>query len=274
MNVRHLMVPGLSSADIERGALRGLIDSGTSRARLVSSFPPTVAAQEATLLTGAPPSHHGVLFPDDAPRVPSLIDAWHERLDTLVDGGGFEVLEPTLRKAVDEAEVVLVSGCPTTGRPEWVVDPVPAAPHGFRLRLDDTFALCEPVAGSQTLPEGFVDACLRTPGIERVLAPTPESAGAWMAPPDRGWILVAEQGWAFRAVRAGAPDGSRHRESPCCSPLADRGLRSGRVRCTTGASPPPCSLWPAKTLPLASTRPSTVPTRCGADPRLASGVGS
>jgi len=198
MNIRHLMVTGLSTVDLDQGALRRLLDQNSSRARLVSSFPATVAAQEATLLTGAPPVMHGVLFAGEATRMPSLIGAWHTRIDMLVEGRSFDELEERLRDELGRADLVLVSGCPTGDRTVRVVDPLPVAPAGFRLRIDDTFILCEAVEGGTSLPPGAVDEWLRTPGIERVLAPSAESSGAWMGPVDRGWILVAERGWAFR----------------------------------------------------------------------------
>jgi hypothetical protein len=161
----------------------------------VSSFPATIAAQEATLLTGTPPSVHGVLFDGEEPHVPILIGEWHER----VDAGDMADLEARILAEAAGADLLLVSGCPVGDRVERVIDPVPGAPDGFRLHLDDSFALCEPAEAR--VPAEVVDAWLRTPGIERVLAPAAESAGAWGAPSGRGWILVAERGWAFRESR-------------------------------------------------------------------------
>jgi hypothetical protein len=198
MNVRHLMVPGLTATDVDHGALGGLVGDETPRARLVSSFPATVPVQETTLRTGAPPSVHGVLFGEEPPRTPSLIDPWHERLDLLLEGAGFAALEHRLREELERADVLLVSGCPVPARARRIVQPTPVAPDGFRLRVEDTFILCEPLQDGSSLPRTTIDAWLRTDGIERVLAPTAESAGAWMAPTDRGWILVASADWSFR----------------------------------------------------------------------------
>ena len=65
------------------------------------------------------------------------------------------------------------------------------------------------------LPAGTLDGWLRTRGVERVLAPSVESAGAWMAPVDRGWLLVAEPGWGFRDSSApfGRSEPERGREA-------------------------------------------------------------
>lgn len=198
MNVRHLMVPGLTATGIDHGALGGLLDSESPRARLVSSFPAALPVQEMTLRTGAPPSVHGVLFEGESPRVPCLIDPWHERLDLLMEGAGSAALERRLRDELDRNDLLILSGCPVPEPARRIVQPTPMAPDGFRLRFEDTFVLCEPLEGGLTLPRTTMDAWLRTNGIERVLAPSPESAGAWMAPADRGWILVASPDWAFR----------------------------------------------------------------------------
>jgi hypothetical protein len=195
MKVRHLMVPDLDLETVERA---GLASRAERCARLVSSFPSTVAAQEATLLTGSPPATHGVLFAGEAPRIPRLIESWHERVDGLTDGGRIEEIRARILESAEKADVLLVSGCPVGDAVERVVEPVPAAPDGLRLQLEDAFALCELATEGTAVPQGLIDEWLRTPGIERVLAPSAESAGAWMAPPDRGWILVAERGWAFR----------------------------------------------------------------------------
>lgn len=197
MNVRHFMIPGLSFEEADRCGLTSVAARST---QLVSSFPATLAAQEATLLTGTPPSAHGVLFPGEDARRPLLIEPWHERDDSLLGDHSTLDLRDRILAEADQVDLLLVSGCPNGTPTARIVDPSPVAPAGFSLRLDDTFALCSPDEPDRPLPPGVMDSWLAIPGIERVLAPSAESAGAWMAPADRGWILVAEQGWAFRAA--------------------------------------------------------------------------
>jgi hypothetical protein len=189
------MVPGLSA---EISLRCGLDDSAVQTARLVSSFPTTLATQQASLITGAPPSEHGVLFPEDTSRLPALIEPWHEVEDSLLRGGSAEELRARILERADACDVLLVSGCPIGEPVRRIIEPAPRQPEGFQLRIDDSFALCEPGTDRDSLPAALLDEWLGTPGIERVLAPTPESAGAWMAPAERGWVLVAERGWAFR----------------------------------------------------------------------------
>jgi hypothetical protein len=198
VKVRHLMVPGLSARHLEQAELRELLGrDDTMRSELVSSFPATLAVQETTLLTGWPPRRHGVLFGGEDSRVPELIRPWHARADLLLEGGSLADLAARLDEEVSRHDALLVSGAPV-GQPGCrPIGAIPAAPEGFRLQLSDCFALCTPLRAGTELPGTVIDEWLRTPGIERVLAPSGESAGAWMAPDDRGWILVTERGWQF-----------------------------------------------------------------------------
>jgi hypothetical protein len=207
VKARHLMVPGLS---MEAATRCGLNDTATRVARMVSSFPATLAAQQATLLTGSPPSEHGVLFAEDTSRLPALIEPWHAIDDSLLRGGSIEAVKLSILDAAESVDVLLVSGCPIGEAVDRIVHPAVSAPDGFRITVEDVFVLCEPTDPDRALPQLVIDEWLRTPGIERILAPAAESAGAWMAPSDRGWILVAERGWSFRktAEAVGRTDGT------------------------------------------------------------------
>lgn len=208
MNARHLMIPGLSAAHLDQDRLSAFRDFvPRQRTHLVCSFPPTISAVETTLCTGVPPVQHGVLFPDEAASVPDQLGPRHDRLDHLLEdaGSGFAELDGALREvlgSVTREELLIVSGAPIPTRPHRIIDGTPEAPEGFRIRLDDAFALCTPDRPDAELPSAVIDTWLLTPGIERVLAPVDESAAAWMAPRDRGWILVAEPGWGFREAPA------------------------------------------------------------------------
>lgn len=207
MRVRHLLLPGLGSGHLDAGGLEELDRWPVrARARLVHSFGRSRATVEATLRCGVPPRDHGVLFDGEPPRRPQLLDeTLHRRDDALLDeptlSGQLRRLAAILRPELDELGpegLLLVSSGPA-GRPGRRVDlPESAlADAGLRLRAMPAFALCEPAGPAGSMPPGLRDALLDTAGVARILSPSAESAGAWMAPADRGTILLPEPGWAF-----------------------------------------------------------------------------
>ena len=218
MPPRHLMIPGLQRRHIEGGWLASLREYVPRQsARLICSFPATVAVTETTILTGNPPVRHGVLFEGEESRVPGLIDAVHSRLDTFLETSdpvtALIRLDAELRRilaARSADQLLLVSGAPPgqerTRQVELSTDGLEEA--GFELRIDDAFALCTPKQGSIPLPKPLLERWLDCPGVERVLSPAADSAGAWMAPTDRGWFILAEPGCSFSA----GPSGFGHRE--------------------------------------------------------------
>ena len=208
MPPRHLMIPGLQQSHLDGGWLPSLREFvPRQRARLVCSFPATVAVTETTILTGNPPVRHGVLFAGEESRVPGLIDAWHSRLDTLLDAGNpdtaLERLDRDLRRILDghsPDQLLLVSAAPAgQERPHRVELPDDGLLEkaGFELQIEDAFALCTPKQESTVIPEALIDRWLDCAGVERVLSPTADSAGSWMAPPHRGWLILAEPGYSF-----------------------------------------------------------------------------
>ena len=218
MPPRHLMIPGLCQRHLEGGWLPSLREFiPRQQARLVCSFPATVAVTETTILTGNPPVRHGVLFTGEESRVPNLIGAIHSRLDTLLDANDpattLNRLDAELRRVLDghpANQLLLVSGAPPVqDRPRHVeLNTGGLEEAGFELRIDHAFALCTPKYESTPLPKTLLDRWLDCPGVERVLLPSDDSAGAWMAPADRGWLILAEPGCSFSAES----QGSGHRE--------------------------------------------------------------
>ena len=218
MPPRHLMIPGLCRRHLEGGWLPSLREFvPQQRARLVCSFPATVAVTETTILTGNPPVRHGVLFGDEESRVPGLIEAIHSRLDTLLDAGdpaaALTRLDEELRLVLERHpadQLLLVSGAPPeqdrTRHVDLNTDGLEKT--GFELRIDHAFALCTSREGSTVLPESLLHRWLDCSGVERVLSPTADSTGAWMAPTDRGWLILAEPGCSF----SGDSRGFGHRE--------------------------------------------------------------
>jgi hypothetical protein len=212
------MIPGLCGRHLEGAwlpTLREFIPK--QKARLICSFPSTVAVTETTILTGNPPVHHGVLFEGEESRLPGLIDAIHSRLDTLLDasdpGAALTRLDTELRRVLDghsADQLLLVSGAPPAQNPTRHVElnTEGLEKAGFELRIDHAFALCTPLQRSAPLPESLLQQWLNCSGVERVLAPTPDSAAAWMAPADRGWLILAEPGCSF----SGNSSGPGHRE--------------------------------------------------------------
>lgn len=204
MRAEHLFIPGLNSDLVDGGWLPVLSEFvPRERARLVGSFARSVTILETTLVTGTPPLHHGVLFEGETSRHPRILD----RVHTRSGAASAREIEQVLRDQLDtlgEDDLLIVCGGGQTRLPARVVEPDTAglSEAGFRMHRDANFALCESQGAGRPIPTQMVDQWLRTPGIERVLAPSTESAGSWMAPADRGWILLPEPGWRF------APTGS------------------------------------------------------------------
>ncbi|RKZ17668.1 hypothetical protein DRQ53_02860 [bacterium] len=194
---RHVMLQGLALRHVGDEGLAVLREFRPSQvARLECSFPASPAVVEATLRTGFPPSGHGLLFAHDELLRPDRIGDLHTRIDAAGDPGS---ALRALLESHQESELLLVSGAPPQahGLRALQIDDTNLAEAGFTLTVDESFALCAPTTQGKELPLQFIERWLDTPGIERVLAPTQESAGSWMAPPDRGWILVAEAGYHF-----------------------------------------------------------------------------
>ena len=201
------MIPGLCQRHLEGGwlpSLREFVPQQTTR--LVCSFPATIAVTETTILTGSPPLRHGVLFAGEESRLPELIAGHHSRLDVLLDANDPAValgqLDAELRQILSSlapSELLLVSGAPSGQEQTRHVqlDTEGLEEAGFSLHIDDAFALCKPERESTPLPDPLLQRWLDCPGVERVLSPSLESAGGWMAPDDRGWLVVAEPGYSF-----------------------------------------------------------------------------
>jgi hypothetical protein len=201
------MIPGLCQLHLRGGwlpSLREFIPQQT--ARLVCSFPATITVTETTILTGNPPLLHGVLFPGEESRLSGLIAGQHSRLDTILDATdpatAFARLDAELREILSglaPGDLLLVSGAPSgqeyARRVQLDTEGLEEA--GFSLHADDAFSLCAPNRKSTPLPDPLIQRWLDCPGVERVLCPTLESAGGWMAPDDRGWLIVAEPGFSF-----------------------------------------------------------------------------
>jgi hypothetical protein len=211
----HLFVPGMGSAHLDGDWLRALDRHPIRRcARLVHAFGFSTAAVETTLRTGYPPRVHGVLFPGDLPRVPDLLGEIHQRNDSLLSESSRSVQVRLLNAILDDllqrpGDLVLVSSGPELRSSHRVAELPRSAidGSGLRVRTHDHFALCESVSSGAAMTPELRDELLRTRGVARVLDPTEESAGAWMAPADRGWILMAEPDWSFDHPRPGGSPG-------------------------------------------------------------------
>jgi hypothetical protein len=161
-----------------------------------------------------------VILDGDEPLKPLVAAECSTRIDDLAEAIGpdgiggraeqaaLEILDERLASRLAElapGDLLLLSGGPTWQDCPRVTDPLDLpglTEAGFRLRVEDAFALCEPTASNLTLPSHFLDEWLARPGVERILAPDRESAGSWYAPSDRGWIIVAEPGTSFRPQAA------------------------------------------------------------------------
>lgn len=207
MGPRHLLLDGLGSDHLDGGWLQTLVHHPVQRrARLVHSFGASGAAIDATIRTGSPPREHGVLFADEVPARALLAEPLHRREAPLPAESTMAEqvsrLDSILAEVLDRAEpgeLILVSSG-VGGNPHARVVDLPVAAieaEGLNLRVEPGFALCTPANANARPTPGLRAQILDTPGIERILDPTAESAGAWMAPADRGWILLPEPGCRF-----------------------------------------------------------------------------
>lgn len=202
MRARHLHLPGLHTGLLASGRLPVLQEfPPTGLARMALSFGRSVAILDTTLRTGMPPSRHGVLFAGEPSQEPDRLTDTH----FLHDASTPDEIDAALSNAIDhlaDGQLLLVSGGPVHAAAPGLVE-IDAG--GLALRCDRDFALapCDPQ--NAELDPALRDRWLRTPGVARILAPTTESAGGWMAPIDRGWLILPEPGWRMAGDGAGTP---------------------------------------------------------------------
>ena len=205
MNIRHLMVPGLSRRHLRAWRLIGMpFPAPDVEADLVCTFPFSLETVETTLLTGVEPIEHGRSFVSDActlPKVDAIVD--HARDETLalalVDQGFGSTAETHALSAVARRiesllgpdTRVIVSGGPAFHRVLREVDPG-ILPAGSRC------------SGSMARLGGPSDDAayarlLGTDGVERILRA--DALGSWRAPAGEP-VLVLESDAGFGSVRA------------------------------------------------------------------------
>ena len=200
----HLMIPGLTRAHVENERIDFGDAPPTVVADLTCTFPVSIEAVEATLLTGVAPAVHARWRSTDPLRAPLLDDpAVVHRRDDRVARARIDAPDDRamLRRALDDVGA-LIATAREESRHVLVTSGPPHAATPQRIDWPEGIAL-EPLGGAAVslAPLDAADRArlLRTSGVARVL--DGDGLRSWHGPPVAA-VVLAEPGWTFDAGAA------------------------------------------------------------------------